>query len=838
VTARDRRSKLLAPPGNTLLNGIDFVEIADDAQTRLVVHFLNDVAVENKLTGTPMITGGETIPTVDVQPVQAGDWGHDDRHVTLTLRVAAPGDFSFYTLRIPSEKLDPFFDHAIFTFKARCPSDLDCQPPPVVCPAVQADVPPIDYLAKDFLSFRQALLDFSAFRYPNWQERSEADFGMMFLEALSAVADELSYTQDRVAAEAALVTATQRRSTVRHARLVDYEPAPAVSASVLLQFDVGPNAKDIPDGVRAIAQGPDGTPIVFETGSSLATRIDLATGQLSANRPTTPASPLWNRVAIRPYWLDDSQRCLRQGATEMLVLGHGYDFQPGQMLLIDTSGESSADPPIREIVHLVEVHEKTKEGEPLCDPLFTQPFEPGGPPWLTCLVSPPAAQEPTAYTRIVWAAGDALQHDHDLCRTALSGNIVAATQGYTVSNETFVVAPGPGDPSMPTIVRTGPRPTLPDGTPGTSPPQHQYTLASALGGTRVAWLPAAPDQPTGGPVPEIVLLAHGQAGPAQSWSWFRRLLDAGVFDAAFAFTLDAARYRVIGRNSDGSLQFEYDGEQGDTIRFGDGTFGLVPADGTRFTAVYRVGAGSAGNVSPGAVSQTDPGDAASAGLTGVINPLAATGGSDAEPLQRIRRLAPQAFRAQLFRAVIPQDYEASAEELSWVERAGTVFRWTGSWLTVFTTPEPRTAELPSVDQRTGLIDLLNRRRMAGYESYVPDPRYVSIDLAIELCASAEAYRGDVEAAVIAALALPDGFFAHGNFTFGQPLERSRLEAAIQAAPGVAGVLCIRYRLRNRSPVFAELPNSIAVAADQIIRCDNDPSAAEHGFLRVTVSGGK
>ena len=44
------------------------------------------------------------------------------------------------------------------------------------------------------------MLDFSALRYPQWQERSEADFGIMFLEALSAVADELSYTQDRVAA--------------------------------------------------------------------------------------------------------------------------------------------------------------------------------------------------------------------------------------------------------------------------------------------------------------------------------------------------------------------------------------------------------------------------------------------------------------------------------------------------------------------------------------------------------------------------------------------------------------------------------------------------------------
>jgi hypothetical protein len=836
MTARDRRAALLAPPGNSTFNGIDFVEVADDAQTTLVVHFLNDVKVLGTLTSPPTITGGETIPTVTVNPILGSDWGHDDGHLTLTLRVPAPGDFSFYTVQIPSPVLDPFFDHATFSFKARCPSDLDCRPPAAVCPPAQADIPPIDYLAKDFLSFRQALLGFSAIRYPNWQERSEADFGMMFLEALSAVADEHSYTQDRVAAEAALVTATQRRSAVRHARLVDYEPSPAVSSSVLLQFDVGPGVAVIPDGVRASSQAPDGSPIVFETGSSLAARIDPATGRVSANPPTTPASPLWNAglplrdKGIQPYWLDDSQRCLARGATAMYVLGHGYGFHSGQALLIDTRAESSADPPIRQIFHLVD------KGDETCDELFPRAVDMSGPPWLTCPVSPPASQAPTAITRITWEASDALAQDHDLGRTVLSGNIVAATQGFTVTGEAFVVSPAPGDPSMPTIARTGPRPTRADGTPGTPVPQHQYTLASALTGGSVVWLPPAADRSTDGPAPEILLLQHAEAGPARLWTWFRRLLDAGAFDAGF--TLDAARYRTIGRNSDGSLQFEYDGDQGDTIRFGDGTFGLIPANGARFTAAYRVGAASAGNVSAGAVTNVDPADAASFGLIAVGNPLPATGGANPEPLETIRRLAPQAFRAQLFRAVIPADYEAAAQTLSWVERAGTVFRWTGSWLTVFTTPEPRATEIPTTDQRTGLIDLLNRRRMAGYESYAPDPRYVSIDLVIELCALADAYRGDVEAAVIAALAPASGFFAHGNFVFGQPLERSRLEVAIQAAPGAAGVLCIRYRLRNRSAGFAELPDSVAIAADQIIRCDNDPSAPERGTFRITVLGGK
>jgi predicted phage baseplate assembly protein len=251
-------------------------------------------------------------------------------------------------------------------------------------------------------------------------------------------------------------------------------------------------------------------------------------------------------------------------------------------------------------------------------------------------------------------------------------------------------------------------------------------------------------------------------------------------------------------------------------------------------------------VAADAITRVDA-TAAAAGVLAVTNPLPASGGSDAEPLETVRRLAPQAFRALQYRAVLPADYEAAAELLPWVQRAGTEFRWTGSWLTVFTTPDPLNSEQITVPQRTGLIDLLNRYRMAGYETYVPDPRYVSLDLSIDICAQPDAFRGDVKAGVIAALSATagtpgscgtPGFFNPNNFTFGKPLERSALEAAIQRVYGVAGVLCIRCRLRGRTAGFAELDDIVSVGVDQIIRCDSDPSTPEHGSLRVTVEGGK
>jgi hypothetical protein len=831
MASRDRRIRVL---NSKVLNGIDFVEVADASQAVLRVHFLNPVIVDGTLTGAPTITGGETIPTVAVLPIQPADWGWDDGHVVLTLRVAAPGDFSNYTLTLPSSALDLFFDHVTFSFKAGCPSDLDCATPVAPCPPLTGNPPPIDYLAKDFLSFRQALLDFSTLRYPNWQERSEADFGVMFLEALSAVADELSYTQDRIASEATLLTATQRRSVQRHARLVDYEPKPPVSASTLLQFDVAEGAGSIPHGLAVIAPAPDGTRVIFETGLGLR---DTST--------PPPASALWNRTADVPicgYWFDDSTRCLPAGATEMCVRGYGYGFKGGQMLLIETQPEEPGNPPIRQIVHLAP--EDDALGLPaslICDPVFPLDITSGGPPFMTCPASPPSGgQAPAAVTRITWEADDKLTVARDLLRTRVIGNISVATQGRTVSAESFIIGTPPlgiADPIPAAVERTGPQPMLAPGVCGDPPAIRLYTLANAP----LAWLPQPAIDPSGLPVPEILLSqAQPFGGDPIPWGWVRHLLEALAFDTSF--TVDPVSYRRLGANSDQSVQSEYDGDSGDTIRFGDGVFGANPDAGMLFTITYRFGTGSAGNVAADAISQLDPAVMA-AGFKTVCNPLPATGGGDAESLQSVRRLAPQAFRAVPLRAVLAGDYAAAAQTLPWVKRAGTVFRWTGSWLTTFTTPEPVGSEQIPIDDQIGLIALLNRYRMAGTESYVPDPVYASIDLIVELCATANAFAAQVKQAVTAALS-PTGpgaataFFAVSRFVFGQSLQRSVLEAAIQAVPGVAGVICIHYRIRAINPNFVEMADVVAVGTSQIIRCDNDPSRPNNGALAVIVRGGR
>src|SRR5262249_56914150 len=108
-------------------------------------------------------------------------------------------------------------------------------------------------------------------------------------------------------------------------------------------------------------------------------------------------------------------------------------------------------------------------------------------------------------------------------------------------------------------------------------------------------------------------------------------------------------------------------------------------------------------------------------VAAITNPLPAAGGVDAETLDDVRRFAPDAFRAVTFRAVRPEDYAEAAERLDWVQRAGASFRWTGSWLTAFTTPDPRGAVTLSAALRAEVEDQLDRFRQAGRQPHVPDP---------------------------------------------------------------------------------------------------------------------
>ena len=56
--------------------------------------------------------------------------------------------------------------------------------------------PDVNYLAKDYASFRQLILDRLAILMPDWRERHVPDLGIALVELLAYVGDYLSYYQD------------------------------------------------------------------------------------------------------------------------------------------------------------------------------------------------------------------------------------------------------------------------------------------------------------------------------------------------------------------------------------------------------------------------------------------------------------------------------------------------------------------------------------------------------------------------------------------------------------------------------------------------------------------
>jgi len=212
------------------LNGLDYLEVGTDRRT-LTVYFLGKAPVSLERSNI-LIEGGRRIRDIKVQELKVTRTEMTELDDFMEVITDKEGDFSTYSLRVVDGRdahglwqrhpsFDARYDQVEFGFKVDCPSDLDCKQE-AVCPPEKFEEPEINYLAKDYTSFRQLILDRLALVMPDWQERHVPDLWITLVEMLAYVGDHLSYYQDAVATEAYLDTARQRVSVRRHVRLVDY----------------------------------------------------------------------------------------------------------------------------------------------------------------------------------------------------------------------------------------------------------------------------------------------------------------------------------------------------------------------------------------------------------------------------------------------------------------------------------------------------------------------------------------------------------------------------------------------------------------------------------------
>jgi predicted phage baseplate assembly protein len=275
------------------------------------------------------------------------------------------------------------------------------------------------------------------------------------------------------------------------------------------------------------------------------------------------------------------------------------------------------------------------------------------------------------------------------------------------------------------------------------------------------------------------------------------------------------------------------------LRFGDDTNGRRPEPGTTFTASYRIGNGTAGNV--GAESLIffagDP------RIQSCINPLPATGGTDPETTDQIRRRAPQAFLTQE-RAVTMADYAAIAERNSQVDEAVATLRWTGSWYTVFVTAEPKCDGNLTASLGKALTRNINRYRLAGQDIQLESPQYVSLQIELTVCVNPAYFQSDVEASLLQVLGsrvLPDGqkgVFFPDSFTFGQTVYLSPIYAAARKVAGVDSITATVFEPQGIRTTRYLAAGEIPIGPLQIARLENDPSLPDHGQLTLVMRGGK
>jgi hypothetical protein len=216
------------------------------------------------------------------------------------------------------------------------------------------------------------------------------------------------------------------------------------------------------------------------------------------------------------------------------------------------------------------------------------------------------------------------------------------------------------------------------------------------------------------------------------------------------------------------------------VMFGDGIHGALPPTGTsNISASYRYGAGADSPLPETLTVIRTP----QPGLKGLRNPLAPTGGSDADSADRLRKLAPRSVLT-FNRAVSLDDYAAIALTASGVIQALAEFAydplaqrpvvqlWIAGDAGAVAAAQAALGGI-TVPTQELKISPASERKVVLRLTYLRDPRYEDTVVA---------------AGITTALTDPDtGLLASGRTAIGAAVYDSQIEAACLAVAGVLAV---------------------------------------------------
>ncbi len=637
-------------------------------------------------------------------------------------------------------------------------------------PAPPPEAADVDYLARDYDGFRQLLLDRMAGALPAWTERHAADLGVTMVEVLAYAADQLSYFQDAVATEAYLSTARRRVSVKRHARLLDAHAHEGCAARAWLRLRVTGDGV-IRKGLVVTCDRPD----IAGRG------LDTLAGAGAAAFETLADTHV--RVAHESLDLHDwgaREYALPRGATTAVLKGGG-DLRAGDVVILAAApGSAVSAPSAGRPPHPVRL---VRDARPFDDPLTRE-----------------------SLVEISWAAEDALPATLPVAAlvggrpvTALAqvwGNVTPAEAGvWTAPAPCRLDGPEPYDAATARPLRL----ELP-----WTDLIYAAPYDDAVERTRPASSFTAPDPREA--TAQVRLTESADVSAV--WLPMRDLLDAGRF----------ARRFVAETEEDGTTR----------LRFGDNRSGRSPQSGRDLQASCRRGR-MATNVGAGSLvawaSRDELGDAV---IAGVSNPLAAAGGVEREPMERLRLDAPSAFRKQL-RCVIPEDYVAAALEhpgvldaTAWERRAG------GRGVTVVRVL-PKGGGAPGAALLREVSNRLEARRLIDTRFEVRAPRFAPLDLHLQIDVAAPRRASD---ALRGAEGRVRRLLRAGDRRFGGVVAVGPVAAAVLAEAGVIDVHLHAFRRLGSDGEATPASGRIELDPWEVAQLDDVVTAAGRGVLKI------
>ena len=650
--------------------------------------------------------------------------------------------------------------------------------------------PEIDYLTKDFASFRRLMLDHLSQLVPDWKEQSPADLGHALVEVLAYAADYLSYYQDAVATEAYLGTARLRRSVRRHVRLLEYYLQEGCNARAWVQIQVDDQVKEksppyvfLPVHTQLLTrlfncdtctlkadevayhQALEEGATVFETMHHITLRPDHNEIPILPRKKEDTLSRGSTTARLAYKWKHDKISAnLKAG--DVLIFEEQYDLQTGL-----------ANPDHRHAVRLTRVT--------------------------------PGESQNSAWLDVEWALADALPFDlviatsiagHPKYKPGVAlGNIVLADHGRRIRNE-MLPPVQPGRRYRPRLRFTNPTFAAPfDSHAARKRPAfqtmqyqpyeafacvqlHQYAQYFAEQGKENVQPRLLPDLvkdtltiPAADADMQVMMMGY-------NWTLRRDLLNSGPFDRDFQVEMEDGRQAYL--------------------RFGFGDMGKLPDPGDRFVATYRIGNGSRGNVGADTIAHVIEPVGSIQPLEDLIkcvrNPISARGGCDPENIQSARLYAPCAFHTQKA-CVTPADYARQiCQHPAVVHAMAHTSRVGNRRMVMLYVQRAGDLALDSAFQQE-LKAFIEPYRLMGCDIEIKNPRYVPLQIKLGIHLKPGASTLIVQRALSQAFSqeiLPGGdigFFYPHRFDFGQSVYQSQVIAHAMAVPGVEWVEVQQFR---------------------------------------------